>query len=222
MHDCRVRSKIVFSLTALMICYSVNTQAAIIDLNARTSLTSPVVLTLAAGTYNVVPVGTPAGAFTAGNLWGGGSSCGDPNGCVRTDPTTATGWLHFYTVSSPNLTSVKVDGMSLSPVLTPPTSPNLDTFFEVSLSNTQYRAGDGFVYQDASSAFNNAVSSMFTLSAPGDVEFWFWDRGAGFLSDNVGGVSLNVSTVPIPSSLFLFATGLVSVVVWRLKNKRSA
>jgi hypothetical protein len=86
-------------ITALFILAFIvqKADAIIVDIDARTNgPASPVQTFLLAGTYTVTPIGTvDGGAFDAWNAWGS-TTCSDPNGCQRTDPSTVRGWLTTY------------------------------------------------------------------------------------------------------------------------------
>ena len=63
----------------------------------------------------------------------------------------------------------------------------------------------GGYYASAAQAFTlDATSSMFTLAAPQTVKFWIFDD---FLSDNSGGVSLNVAAIPEPANWAMLIAG---------------
>ena len=195
-------------------------QSSILD--AQTSLEFPVVLSLSAGTYDVVPVGpADGGLFTAGSIWAG-TNCTDPDGCIRTAPTGASGWLNWYDVASPALVSVSAGGVALSPVSAEPTSPPLEPFFLVSGTDRSYRGGGrAGCTRPRPTRSAVALSSQFTLSVDADVRFWFPD-GPDVLFDNRGGMSLDVTPfvktgtttadVTEPASVLLLTTGLVALV----------
>jgi len=72
-------------------------------------------------------------------------------------------------------------------------------------------------------AFNTAISTSFTLTSGADVNFYVWDgpNGYEYARDNVGGVSLDVSAVPIPSALWLLSSGLMGIIGIGRKLKKS-
>ena len=73
----------------------------------------------------------------------------------------------------------------------------------------------GGYYATAAQAFAlDATTSMFTLAAPQTVKFWIFDD---FLSDNSGGVSLNVAAIPEPASwaMLIAGFGLVGAAMRR-------
>ena len=77
---------------------------------------------------------------------------------------------------------------------------------------------DGLKYQTAALAFAHALSFQFTLTTAQTISFYISDNN---LIDNVGGISLDVSAVPLPAALPLFATGLgaLGLLGWRRKRK---
>jgi hypothetical protein len=63
----------------------------------------------------------------------------------------------------------------------------------------------GGYYATALQAFTlDGTGTTFTLAAPQAVKFWIYDD---FLTDNRGGVSLNVAAVPEPASWAMLITG---------------
>ena len=91
-------------------------KAQIVDINSRANnLANPVEIFLDAGTYSVEPIGAEdGGAFNSWSAWSR-TTCNDPERCLRTSPTTFTGWLNEYHVISPDITAVAVDGTELTP-----------------------------------------------------------------------------------------------------------
>lgn len=73
--------------------------------------------------------------------------------------------------------------------------------------------GGGAGYSDPGTAFANAGGPFsFTLSDPGTVYFGIVDSS---YEDNFGGVSLRITSVPLPSGLLLLAPGLAGLAVIR-------
>ncbi len=99
-------------------------------------------------------------------------------------------------------------------------------YFGIIIDGTEIVGRDdtssGFFYHDPNDAFANAVQNFsFTLSGTTDVEFFI---PTGFsLLDNRGGISLAVSAVPIPPTLFLFGSGILGLfgVGCRAKSKKN-
>ena len=173
-------------------------QSQIININSRSNNQSnPVNVFLEAGTYQVEPIGTAdGGAFNAWNPWSR-TSCTNPDGCQRTSPTTVTGWMNYHLVMSSDIVAVTIEG---TPGSIDPTTPG-------------YRVDDGFVYPTAIIALANAQSSVFALSASGNVGFAIPDSPLG---DNAGGISLRIT---LTSTMSIFPktggdTGFVSVHIF--------
>jgi len=61
---------------------------------------------------------------------------------------------------------------------------------------TAYTVGDEVIYETADEALANALSTSFTLSSDGYVDFYIEDS---FYPDNIGGISLDVSPATKPS-----------------------
>ena len=114
----------------------------IINLNVRTnSFSNPVVLDLQAGTYTVEPIGvSDGGLYNSWNAWGS-TSCTSASGCNQGIPTQNTGWLTRYDVISPNLSEVSVDGVTLPPISSPPTT--YQHYFYKTATSTFYNIYDG-------------------------------------------------------------------------------
>ncbi len=179
-----MKNFILIFLVSLLTVVSIETltlkggaKADIININSRSNNQSnPVKVFLEAGSYLVEPIGTAdGGAFNAWNPWSR-TSCGNSDGCIRTSPTTVTGWMNVYQVMSSNITAVTIES---SPGTINPDIPG-------------YRVDDGFVYPAAIIAQAKAQSSVFTLSVSGEVGFAIRDLDFA-LSDNSGGMSLLVT-----------------------------
>ena len=165
-----------------------------VDINSRSnSEGNPVQLELGPGTYRVTPVDVEGGgSFDAWSAWRS-TSCSDPNGCRRTSPTSVTGWVNIYSVLSPNIRSVAVEGRELSPVAE--RMPRQD-YFLATEKEKKYVVDDGLAYPNALVASENARSSVFTVDASGPVGFAITDSRS-MLRDNRGGMSLVVVPVEI-------------------------
>ncbi len=186
------RNLFVVLTLVTIITLPVGARATIIDINSRVNgIGNPIEIFLESGIYNVTPIGTvDGGSFNSYTKWSR-VSCTNPNGCIPTSPTTVTGWINSYRVTSENLDSATVDG---SPV-------------DLSSHPTLYGASNGLLYPNDILALTNAVSSTFTVDDDGLVGFSISD-GLNVLFDNSGGMSLNVSAVPLPASLFLLTSAL--------------
>ncbi len=152
----------------------------VVDVNARSS--TPTTVDLDAGSYIVEMIGTAEGG--AHNAWipWSRATCTDPNGCQRTSPTTVTGWINAYAVTSPNISAATIDG-SVAPV------GNV-------AGRLGYHVDDRFAYPNPLSALNRGLPSAFSLDAPSTVSFFHTDSIFA-LGDNSGGLSLRVSGNPI-------------------------
>lgn len=82
--------------------------------------------------------------------------------------------------------------------------------------------GSSSYYENAQISFANssAFSSLFTLTSPEPVHFYIFDD---FLSDNSGGVSLALTSVPEPANwiLMIVGFGLVGGLARHRKEKRA-
>lgn len=183
----------------------------IVDVDARLNGGgNPVTLSLDAGTYKVEPIGTAqGGAFDAWSAWSANA------GTLPTPIGTlgAQGWLNSYIALSTDITAVTFADGTPFPIVNPPDTLPTTSFFSPALGG--YFASDGMIYASAGDALANAVTSIFTLGAPGDVNFAFLDT----LADNRGGMSLKVSAVPEPGTLLLIGSGLAGIGI-RARRKR--
>jgi hypothetical protein len=180
--------------------------------------TSPVQVFLEAGTYSVDPIGVAEGGlWNAWSPWNA-DNCYNTNGCPRTYPSTYSGWFTDYIIESDSITSVSVAGVDLAPIGTG--DPAGTDFFLVTPSSTIYWVRDTLVYSNAVIAQQNAKSSTFTISQDTNVTF-LNSRGLPAWDDR-GGLSLAVnlvtipSTVPLPPTIFLFTSGLLSFLGVRI------
>lgn len=84
---------------------------------------------------------------------------------------------------------------------------------------------DQLTYDDAATAFANAISSTFTLASDGIVDFFLYDyfptAADPAYDDNRKGMSLSVLPVPIPASLLLLLSGALGLGIVS-RRKRSA
>jgi hypothetical protein len=160
--------------------------AVVVNINARThSLSNPARANLGAGSYHVVPLGiADGGSYDAWSRWAT-TSCRNQEGCVRTFPTSVTGWENLYWVSSPQLAEVSVQGERLFPVSEQPQATS--SFFLVADGQARYLVVDPLVHPDSASALRAAKASDFTLNESTTVSFAVDDTA---LSDNRGGMSL--------------------------------
>lgn len=75
---------------------------------------------------------------------------------------------------------------------------------------------DGVRYSTSQLALLNSISATFTLLSDATVKLFINDSN---FKDNVGGMSLNVSAVPIPAAALLFAPALLGFMGLRRKAK---
>lgn len=177
------------------------TSAMTVDVNAREfGRGNPLDVFLPAGTYTITPIGqADGGAYNSYLAWSS-STCTDPSGCTPTSPATVRGWSHSYFVESENLESASADGSPLT------------------IEDNTASAWDGLLYPNDLLALANAVPMEITLSDDGDVGFFIRDS-QNALSDNSGGVSLDVTLVPLPASLWLLVSGLVWLGAYRARSR---
>ncbi|WP_243405163.1 VPLPA-CTERM sorting domain-containing protein [Pelagivirga sediminicola] len=82
----------------------------------------------------------------------------------------------------------------------------------------QSRATDGTFFGTGALAFDdvkNTILAKFTLDTDQDVGFFIYDD---YIKDNRGGVSIEVSPVPLPAGLPLLLLGLGSLAFVRRKK----
>lgn len=79
-------------------------------------------------------------------------------------------------------------------------------------------SSDHVRYATPELALMNALSTSFTLLTDATVTFFISDKP---YTDNLGGISLNVSQVPIPAAAFLFAPALLGFMGLRRKAKNT-
>jgi hypothetical protein len=182
--------------------------ALIVDIDATANtIGNPVTVFLAAGTYSVTPIGVAGGGiYDAWDPWDD-ATCLTPSGCTQTYPTTDRGWKNAYDVISDAISAVSVSGSPLSPVGSEPSGdPGVQDHWIASPSETdRYHVDDGLVYPTAADAFAAAESSAFTVTTSGLVGFAIRDSET---ADNQGGISLEISSIPEPSTAALIALGL--------------
>jgi len=77
----------------------------------------------------------------------------------------------------------------------------------------EQRISDGIKYLDPLLALDNALGTSFTLTAETNVSFYIPDLVP---LDNEGGISLDVTAVPVPGAAWLFGTGILGL--WRFRG----
>lgn len=130
--------------------------------------------------------------FTAGtyDLTPIGVANGGAYNAFSTHYSFANSWLWRYTMSSAELGVINVNHIGYSPT--------------------------------EMAAFATAVTTSFTLTADASVSFAIYDGPGGYAwsGDNVGGISLATSVVPVPSSIFLLGSGLLGIGFVRRRLKK--
>lgn len=190
----KIVTKIKWLLLIIPICalYTGNANAYLVNMDAeKNGYSKPVKRTLAAGTYEIIPVSGKYDAWTAWDLSNPKHPvCGDTNGCDRSGSgPKIIGWLNSYGFESPYLVDVTINGLAATPA-----------------SGDLYKVNPEMAYPDADSALAHAWSAEFTLTKASTVNFMVLDSN---VHDNAGGISLHV--VPEPSILALMALGLVGI-----------
>ncbi|MCA9753966.1 MAG: hypothetical protein KC591_17335 [Gemmatimonadetes bacterium] len=163
--------------------------ATIIDLDSQTLV--PVSVMLGPGMYFIEPVGPDqGGAYTAWNAWGT-VSCANPDGCLRTCPTSVRGWLNTYVIESPQITGAWANGMRIDPI---PARPPCD--LETALVDMggvwNFMVNDSHVYPTPEDALAHRWTSIILLHAAGPVYFTVGDVDT---IGNEGGISLRITSV---------------------------
>jgi hypothetical protein len=105
---------------------------------------------------------------------------------------------------------VSVSGAPLAPVSSEPTGAGLlhDHWIASPSETDRYHVDDGMVYPTAPDALATAETSVFTVSVSGLVGFAIRDDSA---LDNLGGISLEITAVPEPSTGVLLGLGLIAL-----------
>ena len=170
---------------------------------------NPVLVSLAAGSYQVDVIGTADGGhYDAYSQWPD-DNVSDPDGSPVTIPTTNQGWETGFVVTSPGIGSVTIATLPVTPGPDPGIDWLTDYFFHT-LSDAHYGVFDGLVYPDALPALDHGRPSTFVLDADGLVGFGLRD-GPGQFGDNRGGLSLRIT--PISAAGVPEAT---SIIIWSL------
>ena len=202
--------------------YTTTSDADIVNIDAvSNSIGNPVEVFLEPGTYIVEPIGVSSGgAFDAWNPFGF-TTCSDPDGCVPVAPSYPDkGWIHTYSVQSSNISSVNVNGVDITPVTISPDLPEavFQTFFLDTAGDVRFNVGSELLYPGADLALLAGLTSTFTLDVAGFVGFAILDDP---YHDNLGGVSLNLSAIPVPAAVWLFGSGLFGLIGVARRRKYS-
>lgn len=187
--------KVLNVIKSMLLLASINVltigsaNAYIVNIGAHDhGIPNPVQLELYPGTFDIIVVGGNYDAWTAWDLSKdhiGKDLCLDPNGCNTGDDYI--GWLNSFSISSPDLENVLINGSSALPT-----------------SGDRYDVNQHLVYADAVTALEHAWSARITVTKSGLVNFMVPDMST---HDNVGGISLHV--IPEPSIIALMALGLI-------------
>ena len=171
-------------MTLALLCFSfANAHGAIVNINSITrNESNPVILSLAAGTYDVTPIGiSDGGAYNSWNAW----NWGQVYGCDGNGANCSVGWINIYYINSPDF--------------------------------PEMRLADDIRYANSLLALANALDTSFTLTSDAEVSFFIRDGVNGSMAwDNVGGISLDVTTVPIPGAAWLLGSAILAL--WRFKR----
>jgi hypothetical protein len=167
----------------------------------NTGESGPLQVTLAAGTYNITNASPLTGNFSAWRFDSGNDWAW--NFAIGSD--NGNGTATVVEVGSVNATSATQAGMA-------------------NLTNVQTFHFGTLIDQNGSTA---GFHDTLTLAATTTLDFFIID---GFLTDNAGGVALDLelagqtNSTPLPSALPLFASGLgfVGYMARRRRNTRSA
>jgi hypothetical protein len=190
-----------FGLVALLsaVLMANATSATIVDVDATEfGRGNPLEVFLPAGPYTITPIGQEDGGAYDSYLSSSSSTCTNVSGCRPT--RRVTGWLHAYSIESENLESASTDGSPLP------------------IEDDTATAWNRLLYPNASLALANAVPMEITLSEDDSVRFFITET-QNALSDNSGGVSLNVTLVPLPASVWLLVSGLACLGTYHARNR---
>ncbi len=213
-----MKNVITKMLVYLALFWATTTTAQIININADVNdIPNPIFISLNAGTYEITAIGVAdGGIYDAWSNWSS-TTCTQPMGCPLTTPTTFTGWRSAYDVISPDIVSVSVEDVLLTPMEAQPSGEDFfRDHFLMNNSTVRFHVDDQAVYPDSLSALAAGRTSMFTLNTSGLVGFSINDIRP--LGDNRGGMSLQVTAVPLPPAILLFIFGLAGLATTQRKR----
>ena len=91
----------------------------------------------------------------------------------------------------------------------------LNRYF-IEVDGVHHEVWDGLLHPDAATAFASIPDYMFSVMSDSTVRFYIDDS---YHADNTGGISVEVSQVPIPGALWLLGTGLIGLAGVRKRFK---
>ena len=130
--------------------------------------------------------------------------------------TTTNPVVKYFEAGTYNVTPIGIDDGGTYNAWTAWTDKHawLSTYSLSSDEFPKYTVGSG-TYETPLIALDNAVGTSFTLQSSGNVNFFISDS---YYSDNSGGMSLEVSLVPVPGAALLGLLGLGTAGI-KLRNK---
>lgn len=153
------------------------------------------------GTYNIMPT---LDLFTAWSRWTTNRGCDEPAGTLCNK-----GFEHSFAFFMPETAEPvgEVNKTNVEP--TDNTKTNLVNY-AFPYTSSFYES-----MEEAYASVEGMVMASFTLDSEQDVGFYIHDNKIG---DNRGGVSIEVSAVPLPASLPLLIAGLGGIALIRRKK----
>ena len=190
-------------------------QAVIVDVSALNG--NGTTISLAAGTYTATFIGTAqGGAYDAYSPWSSNSGC-DANGA-----NCSTGWAESIAIDFGSGVGNfnRQDGYQNGRLPTPSDS----ALYADPLAALAAIQNAALVHAPLPQATDNSAYTAianpitFTLANAQSVNFFVFDNPYG---DNRGGISLQVSSVPAPATVWLFGSGLIGLTdIARRRRKR--
>lgn len=181
----------LFFLPILTFFPLASAQAAIVNIDSKSEYWASHpgdTILLSAGTYKITPIGIAEGGTF--NAW---NAWGAVTGCNIVG-VCSQGYLNsysFYQVNAGWGTLVNVGGLVID--------------------------GSATTYSNEMLALANAQSSTITMQSTDYLRFFVYD-GESWYSDNIGGVSLRVEPVPVPSAIWLLGSSLLGLIGFARKR----